>query len=413
MLKASTNKQKEKMVLHTKSSKLDYVQATKSAYRRAKRTRKTAILTETTKLTGYNREYASALLRTHYDLTKPKAKQKRRKRRIYGPEVADVVLAVRRTLSGACGELVQPYLRVMTDKLVAVGELAKPSPETVALLGRISLSTVKRILEEDHDRSYEHLKLHGGMTTPGKLLKAQVAVRVGFWDVTDAGYLEIDTVAHNGGDPNGEFIYTVDATDVVTGWTEPEAIMGKGERATVCAIDDIRADLPYPVLGLDSDGGSEFINWHLYRYAKRHKFNFTRSRAGQSNDNAHIEQKNRVAVRRIVGHARYDTKEQLMILQELYRRPWRLYFNFFLPTRKVTSRSYDKMTGKVRYTYDAARTPYQRVLDHPDISEGIKEQLRKEYATLNPIDLLKDIHRLENKLMATLQTNGDYDEIIK
>ena len=413
MLKASNHKQKEKMVLHDKHSKLDYIQAKKNQYRKARRGDRETLLTEAASLTGYSRHYAAVLLRTHHDLTKASPKQKRLRTRKYGPGVTDVVLAVRRALSGACGELVQPDLLTMTDKLVAVGELARPSPETMVLLGHVSLSTVKRVFKEDHDRSYEHLKLHGGMTTPGKLLKAQVAVRVGFWDVTDSGYLEIDTVAHNGGDPNGVFIYTVNSTDVVIGWTEPEAIMGKGERATVYALDDISQDIPYPVLGFDSDGGSEFINWHLYRYAKKHKINFTRSRAGQSNDNAHIEQKNRVAVRRLVGHARYDTPEQLIIMQELYRGPWRLYFNFFLPTRKVTSRSYDKVSGKARYTYDAARTPYQRALDHPGIPEANKKQLKEIYVTLNPIDLLKDIHRLEKKLMATLQTDGDFEEIIK
>jgi hypothetical protein len=114
-----------------------------------------------------------------------------------------------------------------------------------------------------------------------------------------------------------------------------------------------------------------------------------------------------------VGHARYDTPEQLILLQELYRGPWRLYFNFFLPTRKVTSRSYDKRTGKTRYTYDAARTPYQRVLDHPSILEAAKEQLRQEYATLNPIDLLKDIHRLEKELMKTLPSGDEFRRILK
>ena len=405
MLNVSNNKQKEEMVLHNKNSKLDYVQAQKNQYHKLKRRGKSLLLNEVVLLTGYTRHYTAVLLRSHHDVTKPHIKTKRLRRRIYGPDVWYVVLAVRKALFGACGELVWPSLITMANKLVGCGELARPSSDVMMLLGRISLSTVKRILHNDHDRNYEQLKLHGGMTTPGKLLKAQVAVRVGFWDVTDPGYLEIDTVAHNGGDPSGEYIYTVNATDVVIGWTEPEAIMGKGERATVHAIDDIRKGIPYVVLGLDSDGGSEFINWHLYHYAKQHQLNFTRSRPGQSNDNAHIEQKNRVAVRRLVGHARYDTIEQLAILQELYKGPWRLYFNYFLPTRKVTSRRYDKQTGKARYTYDAAKTPYQRILDHPKISVAIKEQLRTEYATLNPINLIDDIHRLENKLMATLQTD--------
>jgi len=413
MLELSDHKQKEKMVLQTKDSKLDYVQAKKRDYRKANRKARTALITEAVLLTGYSRDYAAALLRTHHNLIKLDPKTKRLRERIYGPEVGDIILAVRRSLFGACGELVQPQLTLMADKLVSCGELARPSPETMTLLGRVSLSTVKRIMQDDHDRNYEALKLHGGTTAPGMLLKAQVMVRVGFWDVTEPGYFEVDTVAHNGGDPNGTFIYTVNMTDVVTGWTEPQAIMGKGERATVWAIDHSREELPYAMVGLDSDGGSEFINWHLHRYAKRHKLNFTRSRPGQSNDNAHIEQKNKVAVRRLVGHARYDTPEQLILLQELYRGPWRTYFNFFLPTRKVTSRSYDKQTGRARYTYDEARTPYQRVLDYPHIPEAAKEKLRTEYATLNPIELLETIHRLENKLMATTQTDGELDEILK
>jgi hypothetical protein len=413
MLNVSSNKQREKTVLHTKNNKLDYVQEKKHDYQKANRMTKAALLTEVSALTGYSRDYVATLLRTRHNLVKTEQRDKHLRTRIYGSEVRDVVLGVRRSLFGACGELVQPQLVLMANKLVKCGELARPSHQTMALLGQVSLSTVKRIMQEDHDRSYEALKLHGGTTAPGALLKAQVMVRVGFWDTTEPGYFEVDTVAHNGGDPNGTFIYTVNMTDVVTGWTEPEAIMGKGERATVWAIDDIRGVLPYAMVGLDSDGGSEFINWHLHRYTKKHKINFTRSRPGQSNDNAHIEQKNKVAVRRLVGHARYDTTEQLALLQELYRGPWRTYFNFFLPTRKVTNRQYDKQTGKARYTYDAAKTPYQRVLDHSGIPKIAKEKLRQEYATLNPIDLLENIHQLENKLMATTQMGGKLDVILK
>ena len=162
-------------MLHDKHSKLDYIQAKKNQYRKARRGDRETLLTEAASLTGYSRHYAAVLLRTHHDLTKASPKQRRLRTRKYGPGVTDVVLAVRRALSGACGELVQPALLTMTDKLVAVGELARPSPETMVLLGHVSLSTVKRVFKEDHDRSYEHLKLHGGMTTPGKLLKAQVA----------------------------------------------------------------------------------------------------------------------------------------------------------------------------------------------------------------------------------------------
>jgi len=182
----------------------------------------------------------------------------------------------------AFAELVQPILVEIAKQLIRWGEISpRPNDDVMDKLSRISVSTVKRIFKEDHARSYLKLKLHGGTTTPGQLLKPMIAVRVSFWDETDPGFYETDTVAHNGGDPNGIFIFSINMTDVLTGWTEPEALMGKGEMACVAAIDDIKQDAPIKFVGIDSDGGSEFINWHLYKYCKDKTINFTRSRSGQ------------------------------------------------------------------------------------------------------------------------------------
>jgi 5S rRNA maturation endonuclease (ribonuclease M5) len=402
MLSVSSNKHKGDTVLHDQHSKLDYLQALKKPFRAARRSAKTSLLDIAVDVTGYHRDYIARLLRSTHNLLAPKRQQVRARHRIYGPEVQSLVVTVRQALFGACAELTQPMLVAMVNKLVACGEIAAPSEEAMDKLGRVSISTVKRIFKADHNRSYEKLKLHGGTTTPGKLLKAQVAVRVSFWDTTTPGFYEVDTVSHNGGDPNGTFISTVNMTDVLTGWTEPKAIMGKGERACVTAIDDIRNTQPVNLLGLDSDGGGEFINYHLCRYCEQHHIDFTRSRSGQKNDNAHVEQKNRVVVRQLVGHSRYDTNEQFVVLNELYRGPWRLYYNFFLPTRKVIRRSYDKTSGKVRFRYDQAKTPYQRLLDHPDVPPKTKQRLRATYATLNPEALLRQIHSLRAQLSAAV-----------
>jgi hypothetical protein len=405
MLTVSTNKHKENMVLQDKHSKLDYLQSLKKAYQAAVRSAKTSLLDIAVNLTGYNRHYVAHLLRSHHNLLGAKTPVLRKRKRIYDSDVRAVVLAVRKVQFGACAELVQPILVERVKQLVTFKELPQPSEDTMDKLARISVSTVKRMFQADHDRSYEKLKLHGGTTSPGKLLKPMVAVRVSFWDETTPGFYETDTVAHNGGDPNGTFIFTVNMTDVLTGWTEPEAIMGKGEKACVAAIDDIRVVAPCAFKGIDSDGGSEFINWHLYRYCERNKIDFTRSRSGQKNDNAHVEQKNRVVVRELVGHARYDTAEQLGILNELYRGPWRTYYNYFLATRKVTKRSYDKSSGKASFSYDKARTPYHRIMDHPEVDQVIKDRLQQEYATLNPADLMRDIICLRNKLTATVKVD--------
>ncbi len=408
MLIASNNKPVEDMVLHDKHSKLDYLQALKKPYRAAIRSAKTSLLSAAVELTGYHRQYIAWLLRSRRNLLAPKPQDIRKqcRRRLYGAEVAAVVLAIRRVQFGACGELVQPILVERVIQLVTFGEMQQPSQEIMDKLARISVSTVKRMFKADHDRSYAKLKLHGGTTRPGKLLKPQIAVRVSFWDETTPGFCEVDTVSHNGGDPNGAFISTVNMTDVLTGWTEPEAIMGKGERACVAAIENMSSDMPTAILGIDSDGGSEFINWHLYRYCQKRAIDFTRSRSGQKNDNAHVEEKNRVVVRELVGHGRYDTPEQLRLLNELYRGPWRTYYNFFLTTRKVTKRSYDKSSGKARFSYDQARTPCQRIIDHPEVEQAIKDQLCQQYATLNPAALMRDIIRLRNQLTHTLNDDN-------
>ena len=383
-------------MLHEKDSKLDFIQSQKRDYWSGDRKTRSSILDVTTVFTGYHRKYIGQLLRNHHSLLKDKTNQPRKRARRYGADVVTAVLAIQHALAGACAELVQPGLVETATKLIHFGHLT-PSDDTLAKLATISLSTVKRMIKANHDRTYQKLKLQG-TTKAGDLLKSQVAIRIGFWDVAEPGFFEVDTVAHGGGDPSGTYIFSVNMTDVLTGWTEPFAVMGKGEREVVAAIDSIRTNLPYAMVGIDSDCGSEFINWHLMRYTKTHKINFTRSRASHSDDNAHIEQKNNVAIRRVTGYARYDKPEQLVLFNKLYREPWRLYFNFFLRTRKVTSRSYDKLTGKTKHTYDIAKTPYQRVLDHPSIPTETKDKLRAQYATLDPMVLLKHIEELQRQI---------------
>jgi hypothetical protein len=411
MLSASNNKHKEDVMLTKKHSKLDYIQSQKAAYKKANRKQKSGLLNVTVVFTGYHRKYLTQLLGSNHNLLADKPQKLKVRKRHYGTDVSDAVLKIQHALAGACAELVQPALSEMAEKLEAFEHL-KISNDTKTKLATISLSTVKRMLKTNKERSYTKLKLQG-TTKAGDLLKAQVAVRIGFWDETEPGFFEADTVAHGGGDPNGTFIFTVNMTDVLLGWTEPFSIMSKGEKETVSAIDDVRRSLPYAIVGIDSDGGGEFINWHLKRYTERLKINFTKSRAYHSNDNAHIEQKNNVAIRWTVGYARYDTPEQLHLLNQLFRGPWRLYFNFFLRTRKVTSRSYDKLTGKTKYTFDKARTPYQRVLDHPSIPEATKAKLKSQYATLDPMKLLHEIEELQRQIRQSQSLSEKLPEHIK
>jgi hypothetical protein len=185
-------------VLHNKHSKLHYLQSLKKPYRTAVRSAKTSLLDTAVKLTGYNRHYTACLLRSGGNLLKPSTAWPRKRKRKYDSAVTAVVLAVRRVQFGACGELVQSILVERVNQLVAFGELNQPGADIMDKLGSISVSTLKRMFRADHERSYEKLKLHGGMITPGKLLKPMVAVRVSFWNETTPGFYETDTVCHNG-----------------------------------------------------------------------------------------------------------------------------------------------------------------------------------------------------------------------
>lgn len=220
---------------------------------------------------------------------------------------------------------------------------------------------------------------------------------------TEPGWLESDTVAHGGDSSAGQFIHTYDFVDIASSWCEQVATMGMGERATVAGFDEVRQRFPFPILGIDSDNGGEYINNHLYRYCRKEGLNFTRSRAYKKNDNAHVEQKNWEAIRKIVGYHRLETPEQLVILSELYQGPLRLYLNYFQPTRKRKTKLTDTATGRKQKRYFEAKTPCQRVMEHPGTTEATKALLQSQYNQLNPVKLLAEIRSLIDRLDGTLR----------
>ena len=174
-----------------------------------------------------------------------------------------------------------------------------------------------------------------GTTRHGSLLKSSIPIRLTEWNRQELGFGEMDTVAHNGGDPSGEFIYSLDLVEISSGWSEQYAVMGKGETGVIAAIDDIKNNLPFRLTGLDSDSGGEFINWHLVRYCQKNNLFFTRSRPDRKNDNAYVEQKNNTHIRHWLGYGRYDNLEQLEMINDLYRNELRLFNNFFRPVMKI------------------------------------------------------------------------------
>jgi len=235
-----------------------------------------------------------------------------------------------------------------------------------------------------------------GLTRPGSLLRQQIPLRGSVWEENKPGWLEVDTVALCGGSVAGDFIWMVDAVDYATAWVSTRAMWNRGQEGTLAALQDLEACLPFPRLGLDSDNGGEFLNYHgLAWLQKRPRPVFmTRSRPYHKNDNAHIEQKNWTHVRQWFGYERYDNPEVVARLNALARGPLHQLLNYFHASQKL-ERKERSLEGKVRRIYPKAQTPLQRVLASPDIPAATKAKLQADKARLNPFALQREIaHQL-------------------
>lgn len=388
-----------------KKEKLAAVRVTAPRYQKAGRKRKGLILDEFVALTGYNRKYAAWLLTKQGSKTlvgkniilKCDVRKSAGKKRssVYNQVVLTSLIAIWYIMDCICGKRLAPMLKTIIPILEKHNEIQLDDVTRTKLLS-MSAATIDRLLK--HDRKTHTLKGRSH-TKPGTLLKHQIPIRTfAQWDEKKPGFVEIDLVGHDGGDPSGEFAYTLNVTDVATGWTESQAVKNKAQRWVFEALTDIRTRLPFDLLGIDSDNGSEFINNHLYRYCKEEKITFTRACSSRKNDNCFIEQKNYSVVRRAVGYMRHDTPQELETLNEIYGY-LRLYSNFFQPVMKLLEKT--RVGSKVRKKYDKAQTPYQRVLSSPDVSNDVKQQLRKQYRKLNPAELKRKIEKLQTVLIKT------------
>jgi hypothetical protein len=366
----------------TKFGKRELLEAIRPRYLSASKTEKTRILDEFVATTGYHRKYAIRLLH-HGPPRRPAGR--RRGRRTYTPEAIHALTQVWEVCDGICSRRLHPFLPEILEVLERHHELVL-APETKTLLLRMSRATMDRLLKPARARRPQR-----GLSTtkPGTLLKKAIPVRTfADWEDARPGFLELDLVAHCGDSTGGEFLYTLDTVDVASGWSECVAVPNRGQQAVFQAVQLIRTRLPFPLLGIDSDNDSAFINDHLYRYTQREGITFTRSRPYKKNDQAHIEQKNWSIVRRLIGYDRYDSAQAVGCFNALYEE-LRLYVNFFQPSLKLVEKH--RVDNKVHKTYDPAKTPYQRLLQSPDVSEANKEALRQVYANLNPVALRRSI----------------------
>jgi len=378
-------------------------------YNKATKKAKEVILDEFTVNTSYNRNYAARILRLKvgkvigytkmggkkikYVIGKRKRK-KYRKPRIY---TYDVFLALRKIwtiFDFICSKRLAPFMGEAVEKLEKHKEIDLTDKVREKLLN-ISASTIDRLLRSEKDK-FRLGKGRSG-TKPGTLLKNSIPIRT-FADWNDAvpGFTEVDLVGHDGGNVSGDYIQSLNFTDIATCWDETAACKNKAQVHVFKAIKIVSARFPFEIAGIDSDNGSEFINAIMLRYCEKNEITFTRSRPYKKNDSCFVEQKNYSVVRRNVGYSRYDTEEELSILNELYIYLGH-YTNYFQPVVKLVSKT--RTGSRVTKKYDIAKTPFRRVLESEYIDDKIKERLKIQYDSLNPADLKRKISKLQDKLL--------------
>lgn len=374
----------------------EYLKVLRERYVKAQsRKEKSLLLDEYCCNTGQSRKYVIRSIQQRAD---PRLKQGKKRKEVYGGEVKAGLAQLWEVFDYACGQRLKPILETEVERLRSFGEL-KVSDDVALKLRGMSSATIDRKLK--HQREVLHILRSKGRPKPGSLLKQKIPIRLTEWDTSKVGYVEMDLVVHCGSSTLGEYINTLSTTEVSSGWWEGEAIMGKSQQETFGALKRIRIRTPFEWNGLDSDNGSEFINDMLYNYCRREKLEFTRSRPNRKNDNAYIEQKNWTHVRKTLGYLRYDTFDELNIINDLYRGDLRLYKNFFQPVMKLVSK--ERIGGRVKRKYDVPRSPYQRLLESAQVSEKTKRELEAIHHSLNPAQLKRSIDAKLDKLYRTCQ----------
>ena len=362
-------------------------------YLKATRERKGEILGSVCDVVQVHRK--SAIRRFKVLQLKGDASPDLRGRKIYyTPDVTGALKTIWEAASEVCGELVHPSIEEYVS-ILKRDHMWGYQDETTEKLLLMSEATVKRRVN-----GFMKNRIHrkGISSTKPSKLKEIIPIFTGPWEGKPPGYGQIDTVVHCGGALVGDMAYTVNYTDVATLWVSFAAQWNKGQRATRDSLKRIKGKVPFKILGMHPDTGSEFINWFLKEWCNEEKIELTRSRPYHKNDNAYVEQKNGHVVRRFVEYDRIDTKEAITVMNRLYDK-LELYINHFVASRKCIEKV--RIGSKCRKRYDKGKTPFKRLLAHPDIDSEIKERLKTEHGKLNPLILKREIDKLIEEVFKT------------
>jgi hypothetical protein len=358
----------------------EYLARMRERYETATRAAKSRLLDEVCEVTGYHRKAVIRLLR------RPTGRRRRAGGRPvrYGPVVVGTLRRIWEAAGYPWSVRLQALLPIW---LPAACRRWKIPPDVAARLRAMSPRQMDRGLRPF---KAELRKRQYGRTKPGTLLKHQIPLKTDRWDVQGPGFTEVDLVAHSGDRADGEFLHSLNVTDIHTTWVETRAVLGKSQHHVQEALEHLRQALPFPLRGIDSDNGSEFINHHLHGYCATHAIQFTRGRPYKKDDNAHIEQKNWTHVRKILGYVRYDSTPALTAINALYA-DLRLLQNLFLPSVKLVEKR--RVGARLRRRYDAPRTPFERLETCADAIPAQVGALRQLRAQLDPLALAEQIDR--------------------
>ena len=367
----------------SQNSKWEYLKAIYTRYRKASKELRTLILNEFCHVCGYHRKYAIRLLNGPAP-QKPTSTRKTRR-----PSYSAKVISVLSLIWEAAGYPCSQRLKALLPLWLPWAQKRFPlSAQLQEQLLSISPSTIDRRLKAKRQLLKKRLY---GRTKPGTLLKHHIPIKTDSWDVTTPGFTEIDLVSHSGNSETGEFIHSLNVTDIHTTWVESRAVMGKGQAGVLDAMKEIEQALPFKLLGIDSDNGSEFINYHLKAFCDQKQIQFTRGRPYKKDDNAHIEQKNWTHVRKVFGYLRYDALPAQQAMNDLYRNELRTLQNLFLPSMKLIRKV--RVGSKLTRRYDKPQTPLERVAACPQADPLKLAELQKLRDATDPFALAKTVEQ--------------------
>lgn len=371
-------------------------------YKTANKRQKGELLDELCAASGYHKKHAIRLLNKR----KKRASQLKERRGRPQRYPIDVYLEPLKNIWLSTDQLCGKRLKMALPLWLPYysEEYEELLPEVYQGLLSMSASTIDRLLASSR------IKCGRGLsgTKPGKILKKHIPIKTDQWDETRPGFLEADTVAHCGASLEGSFVWSLTMTDIYSGWTENRAVWNKGAIGVLNQINDIENELPFDILGFDSDNGSEFMNWHLIRYFTNEErpsyIQLTRSRPYHSDDNAHVEQKNWTHVRQVFGYERFSNQAVVELMNDLYKNEMSQMNNYFLPNTKLIEKQ--RVESKINKKHDKPATPYQRLVKSEYISDEKKNELNLVYISINPFELKKTIKKKVDCIFRLINKNN-------